>query len=264
MFGFGGYSPFGMSPSGYGMPSYAAPQLFNQFAGSFGQPAQYPGLYGLSQPSIGTSPGPNGPPTTSGGFINDPQAPAPSGGFDFGGMQDGAHMLPGYSPRSFGYGRPDQPDFSNGRDQYGAVVPRPQDQPQSPWTSNGGAPGYSPGAYNPWMQQLGPQGAMGMLNSSPFTGYFNNMAFNNVGPPNYDPNTLNQMQSYAGLARHLAGASRYYNTAPPQTQGSGSSGPSPGMAGVGAGLAGLAMGNPYTLPIAGAVAGGKALWDHFF
>lgn len=211
MLGFGGYNPFGMQIMA------APPQM--------GSPGAYSPL------NFGFSPaGPNGPPTTAGGFQNDP-TPPPSSGRGQGNM--------GGFRGQFGIREP--VNLSNGRDLYGAVAPQPQDQPVNPWSGNAGPSGYGPGGYNPWMSNLGAQGAMGMVNYSPFTGYFNNMAFNNVGPPNYDPNTLNQTQSYAGLARHLQGATNHYDPfgqrASSQGGGGGGYDAARGAAGAGAGWA---------------------------
>lgn len=150
----------------------------------------------------------------------------------------------------------------------GTPTPIASQQPTPPPGS--GMPAQWPG-MNPWAQQFGAGNTMATLmggsgGGNPYAGFFNSMAANSTPMYYGDPNQMNQTASYQGIAQHIAAARQQAmkeaSGDPRQNSGQGGvPNPSPGTAGLLAGAAGLALGNPYTLPLAGGVAGGKAIWD---
>ncbi len=150
-----------------------------------------------------------------------------------------------------------------------SVTPRPQDQPA--YNGSPGLPGNWSG-LNPWAQEFGAGNTMAtLMGGNPYAGFFNNMAGNTTPMYYGDPNQMNQTASYGGILGHINRAQGQMaaeaKASAPNPNGGGGVGlgnVSPAAAGAGAGLLGLAMNNPYTIPLAGAAYGGKALWNKLF
>lgn len=162
---------------------------------------------------------------------------------------------------------------SNGPIDFGSATPTPmpQHQPQPTFQPGGGSgmPSQWPG-LNPWAQEFGAGNTMATLaHGNPYAGFFNAMAGNTTPMYYGDPNQMNQTASYGGIAQHIANAravaaaqSKANDPRANSSQGGGlPGGISPGGAAAGVGLGALALGNPYAIPLAGAAAGGAALWN---
>lgn len=254
MNGFG-FNPFGNFAGGLPAGPAFGPSIGGFSGGPMGVPGYSP--YGFGMPTFGGgfSPGPVG------GFTGTPATPPGSGGpvnpsLNPAGSSGGVGASGSLAPSGTG---------TSPRDQYGAAL---NPGVGSPWGQAPGMPSMTPGSYNPWMSQLGPQGAMSMMQNSPFTGYFNQMAA--AGAPGIGPmnaySLLQGVNSYGGLQERLGAYRNMYNdmwTARQQAaeNGGGGSGPSAEQAAGGVGLGALALGSPYAIPAAGAAWVGKKIWD---